>query len=67
MSLPDLIIFKPQRIADDDWQVRAFCPGATIEYIVGFKSEHATKEWIASSRSAAWQEAWRTRNENAAR
>jgi hypothetical protein len=62
MSLSDLIIFQPQRIADDDWQVRAFCPRATIEYITGFKSEEAAKAWIAGSESFAWRDAWSARN-----
>ena len=63
MAMSDLIIFKLQRIADDDWQVRAFCPGARIEYITGFKNEDAAKQWIASSQSSAWQKAWGARNE----
>jgi hypothetical protein len=62
MPLSDLIIFKPQRIANDDWQVRAFCPGAKIEYITGFKTEDAAKEWIKSSHASAWQAAWGERN-----
>jgi hypothetical protein len=61
MPKSHLIIFKPQRIADDDWQVRAFCPGARIEYIPGFKTEDAATEWIAD-KSAAWAEAWDSRN-----
>jgi|HubBroStandDraft_6_1064221.scaffolds.fasta_scaffold2453350_2 hypothetical protein len=57
-----LIIFKPQLIADGDWQVRAFCPGARIEYITGFKTEDAALQWIAGSESDAWAKAWHARN-----
>jgi hypothetical protein len=62
MGNTDLIIFKPQRIADHNWQVRAFCPGAKIEYIPGFQSEEAAKNWIASSQPQAWANAWGARS-----
>jgi hypothetical protein len=62
MSNTDFILFKPQRIADYNWQVRAFCPGATIEYITGFRSEEAAQDWIASGQSQAWATAWGARH-----
>jgi hypothetical protein len=41
------VIFEPQQIGDE-WQIRAHCPGAVLEYVTGFKSEQDAKDWIAN-------------------
>jgi hypothetical protein len=63
MAKSNHIVFEPQRIADDDWQIRAHCPGARIEYITGFKSEDKAREWIASGHSLSWARSWGEQND----
>jgi hypothetical protein len=33
------VIFKPVRIAEDDWNILAECPGVGPVHIAGFKSK----------------------------
>jgi hypothetical protein len=54
MSKSPRVIFKYQRIADDDWQIQAHCPGAEIQYIKGFKSKAEVDEWLTGSGRLAW-------------
>ena len=61
MAKSHLILFKPKMIAGGDWQVRAYCQGARIEYITGFKTEEAAVQWIGGE-SEAWATAWDARN-----
>jgi hypothetical protein len=39
---------------ENEWQIRAHCPGAEIQYITGFKSKAKIEERLASSRREAW-------------
>ena len=48
------VVFKMQRIAEDDWQIQAHYPGAEIRYIKGFKSKAEIDEWLAGSRRLDW-------------
>lgn len=48
------VIFEPQMISDSDWQIRAHCPGAELQYITGFKSKAEIEEWKTSVRCQEW-------------
>jgi hypothetical protein len=48
------VIFKPQRIADGDWQIQAHCPEAEILSINGFKDKAAIDEWLAGDGKIRW-------------
>jgi hypothetical protein len=48
------VVFKMQRIAEDDWQIQAHCPGTDIRYIKGLKSKAEVDEWLAGSRRIDW-------------
>jgi hypothetical protein len=48
------VIFKPQRIADDDWKIEAHYPGTEIRYVDGFKSKAEIDEWLASDGKIRW-------------
>jgi hypothetical protein len=38
------------RIAEDDWQIMAECPGTETQYIKGLKSKADVDEWLAGTR-----------------
>jgi hypothetical protein len=48
------VTFKMLRIAEDDWQIVAECPGAETQYIKGLESKEDVDEWLAGSRRIAW-------------
>jgi hypothetical protein len=48
------VVFKPKRIAEDDWQVEAHCPGEEIRVIKGLKSKADFDDWIQGSRRIDW-------------
>ena len=48
------VIFKMQRIKEDEWQVQAHYPGVEVRYIKGFKSKAEVDEWLMGSRRIAW-------------
>lgn len=54
MSKSPRVIFKYQRIADNDWQIQAHCPGTEIQYINGFKSKAEIDEWLAGDGKIRW-------------
>ena len=39
--------FKMLRIAEDDWQIVAECPGMEAHYIEGLKSKEDVDDWLA--------------------
>jgi hypothetical protein len=43
-----------QRIAPDDWQIVATCPGVEDRYIKGLKSKAEVDEWLNGSRRIDW-------------
>jgi hypothetical protein len=48
------VTFKMLRIAEDDWQIVAECPGTETHYIKGLKSKADVDEWLAGTRRVAW-------------
>jgi len=48
------VVFKLKRIAPDDWQIEAHCPGSEIRYIKGLKSKAEVDEWLQGSRRLDW-------------
>ena len=46
--------FKLKRIAEDDWQIVASCPGTETQYIRGFKTKAEVDEWLNGSRKIDW-------------
>ena len=48
------VIFKPERIAEGDWQIQAQCPGAEITYVKGFPDKVAIDEWLAGDGKIRW-------------
>ena len=48
------VSFKPVRIAEDDWNIRAECPGVEPVDITGFKSKTEIDEWMNGDRRIAW-------------
>jgi hypothetical protein len=51
---PPQVIFKMQRIAEDNWQIAADYPGAETRYIKGLKSKADVDDWLAGSRRIDW-------------
>ena len=54
MSKSPRVTFKPNRIAEGDWQIVAECPGVETAYIKGLKSKEDLDDWLAGSRKIAW-------------
>jgi hypothetical protein len=54
MAKKPRVTFKMQRIAEDDWQIIAECPGAETQYIKGLKSKADVDEWLNGSRRISW-------------
>jgi hypothetical protein len=54
LSKAPRVIFKMQRIEEDDWQIEAHVPGADIRYIKGLKSKADVDEWMTGSRRIDW-------------
>jgi len=42
------------RIAEDDWQIIAECPGVETVHIKGLKSKADVDEWLSGSRRIDW-------------
>ena len=54
MSKSPRVTFKYKRLAEDDWQIEAHCPGVETRYISGFKSKAEIDEWLQGSRRIDW-------------
>jgi hypothetical protein len=48
------VVFKMERISEDDWQIQAHCPGTEVRYIKGLKSKAEVDEWLTGDRRIAW-------------
>ena len=48
------VAFKMLRIAEDDWQIIAECPGVETVHIKGLKSKADVDEWLSGSRRIDW-------------
>jgi hypothetical protein len=54
MAKSPRVTFRPERIAADDWQIQAHCPGEEIRYVKGFKSKAEIDEWLAGDGKIKW-------------
>jgi hypothetical protein len=54
----DPVMFRLRRVADENWQIQAFCQGAKIEHIITFGDEEAAKQWLADE-SPTWAQGMR--------
>jgi hypothetical protein len=43
-----LVIFKPAKVSEGNWQIVCHGPGAKIDYVTGFLDEQSIKNWLAS-------------------
>jgi hypothetical protein len=48
------VTFKMIRIAADDWQIEATCPGKETVLIKGLKSKADVDDWLNGDRRIAW-------------
>jgi hypothetical protein len=48
------VVFKMQRIQENDWQILAHCSETDIRYIKGLKSKADVDDWLAGSRRIDW-------------
>jgi hypothetical protein len=48
------VTFKMKRIAEDDWQIVAECPGVETKYIKGLKSKAEVDEWLTGTLRIDW-------------
>jgi hypothetical protein len=48
------VIFKPVRIAEGDWNIRAESPERAPVQITGLKSKTEVDEWMNGDRRIAW-------------
>jgi hypothetical protein len=46
--------FKPNRVAEGEWQIIAACPGHDDRFIRGLVSRDDCYDWINGSRKIAW-------------
>lgn len=54
MAKSPRVTFKMLRIADDDWQIQADCPGTETRHIKGFKNKAKVDEWLQGSARIDW-------------
>jgi len=54
MAKSPRVTFKMVRIAADDWQIVAECPGVETAVIKGLKSKADVDEWLSGSRRIEW-------------
>jgi len=54
MAKSPRVTFKPQRIAEGDWQIQAVCPGVETKVVTGFKTKAEIDEWLAGDGKIKW-------------
>ena len=54
MAKSPRVTFKMERVAADDWQIKAECPGVETVIIKGLKSKAEVDEWLSGSRRIDW-------------
>ena len=54
MAKSPRVTFKPNRIAEGDWQIQAICPGVETKFIGGFKSKAEIDEWLNGDGKIKW-------------
>jgi hypothetical protein len=50
------VVFKLCNSRGGEWQIQAFCPDGTIEYVVGLQADDDAWDWISGPKSNEW--AW---------
>jgi hypothetical protein len=48
------VIFKAEKVSQDDWQIKCSCPGGKIDYVTGFLDEQSTQNWLQTEHRAHW-------------
>jgi hypothetical protein len=48
------VTFRLHRVAEDDWQIEAHCPGVDVRHIKGFKTKAEIDEWLTGTRRIDW-------------
>ena len=51
------VVFKPEQVADGQWQIVCHCPGGVIEHVTGFADERAIESWLQDQRREYWLKA----------
>ena len=54
MAKSPRVTFKMERLAADDWQILAECPGVETRYVKGLTSKADVDEWLAGNRKIDW-------------
>lgn len=54
MTKTPRVIFKPERIADGEWQIQAHYDGAETRLIKDFLDKAAIDEWLAGDGKLKW-------------
>jgi hypothetical protein len=54
MSKSPRVTFKMLRVAEDDWQIIAECPGTEPVRIKGLTSKADVDAWLSGSRKIDW-------------
>jgi len=54
MAKSPRVTFRLKRIAPEDWEIHAECPGTDTVHIRGFKSKAEVDEWLSGSRKIDW-------------
>jgi hypothetical protein len=54
MAKSPRVTFKIQRLAADDWQILAECPGLEPRYVKGLTSKADVDELLSGSRKIDW-------------
>ncbi len=48
------VTFRPERIAEGDWQIQAHYPDVEIRYVTGFKTKAEIDEWLNGDGKIRW-------------
>ena len=54
MAKSPRVEFKTVRIAHENWQIHAECPGVETQVITGFKDKAAVDEWLNGTGRIRW-------------
>ena len=54
MAKSPRVTFKIERLAADDWQILAECPGVETRYVKGLTSKADVDEWLSGNRKIDW-------------
>ena len=54
MAKSPRVEFKIVRVAHENWQIHAECPGVETQVITGFKDKAAVDEWLNGTGRIRW-------------